>query len=76
MSEKSRELQSLKTLDTSAPEGLASERLDFDVWIEGRAQVQERRVVPQTVVRFHQEAAAHVPMSLREDPPSFGVPKA
>jgi superfamily II DNA or RNA helicase len=49
----------------NALEGLASKNLNLHMLIERRALAQERRVVPETIARFVQEAAAFVPWQLK-----------
>jgi hypothetical protein len=49
----------------NALEGLASKKLNLDMLIERRARAQERRIVPETIARFLQEAAEYVPLTLR-----------
>lgn len=48
----------------NALEGLASKSLNLEMLIERRARAQERRVVPETIARFLQEAAGFVPFKL------------
>jgi len=52
----------------NALEGLASKKLNLEMLIERRAQAQERRVVPETIARFLQEAAEFVPFTLKPVP--------
>jgi hypothetical protein len=52
----------------NALEGLATKRLKLEMLIERRASAQERWLVPETIVRFLQEAAPYVPMSLKPVP--------
>ena len=49
----------------TALEGLAAKKLNLDMLIERRARAQERRVVPETIARFIQEAAQHAALSLK-----------
>lgn len=49
----------------NALEGLASKKLNLEMLIERRARAQERRVVPETIVRFIREAASYVPLRLK-----------
>lgn len=49
----------------NALEGLASKKLNLEMLIERRARAQERRVVPETISRFMQEAAAYAEMPLK-----------
>lgn len=49
----------------NALEGLASKKLNLAMLIERRARAQERRLVPETIVRFMREAAPYVPLSLK-----------
>ena len=49
----------------NALEGLASKKLNLEMLIERRARAQERRVVPETIARFLQEAAEFVPFTLK-----------
>jgi len=42
----------------TALEGLASKKLNLEMLIERRARAQERRVVPETIARFLQQAGA------------------
>ena len=52
----------------NALEGLASKKLNLDMLIERRARAQERRVVPETIARFLQEAAEQVRLALSLSP--------
>lgn len=52
----------------NALEGLATKRLNLEMLIERRARAQERRVVPETIARFLQEAAETVPLTLKTVP--------
>lgn len=52
----------------NALEGLASKKLNLSMLVERRARAQERRVVPETIARFLQEAAKYVPWALRPLP--------
>jgi superfamily II DNA or RNA helicase len=49
----------------NALEGLASKKLNLAMLIERRALAQERRVVPETIARFMQGVAPHVPMGFK-----------
>jgi superfamily II DNA or RNA helicase len=49
----------------NALEGLASKKLNLDMLIERRARAQERRVVPETIARFLQEAAEQASFGIR-----------
>ncbi len=49
----------------NALEGLASKKLNLEMLIERRARAQERRVVPETIARFLNEAAEFVPLTLK-----------
>jgi hypothetical protein len=49
----------------NALEGLASKTLNLEMLIERRARAQERRVVPETIARFLNEAAEYVPLALK-----------
>jgi superfamily II DNA or RNA helicase len=49
----------------NALEGLAAKRLNLEMLIERRARAQERRVVPETIARFIEEAAPYVPLALK-----------
>ncbi len=55
----------------NALEGLASKTLNLEMLIERRARAQERRVVPETISRFMQEAAEYVPITIK---PVDGLP--
>jgi superfamily II DNA or RNA helicase len=57
----------------NALEGLASKKLNLEMLIERRARAQERRVVPETIARFLQEAAEFVPFALK---PVANIPYA
>ncbi len=57
----------------NALEGLASKKLNLEMLIERRARAQERRVVPETIARFLQDAADFVPLTLKSIP---GFPHA
>jgi superfamily II DNA or RNA helicase len=52
----------------NALEGLATKTLNLEMLIERRARAQERRIVPETIARFLQEAAPYVPISLKPIP--------
>ncbi|RMH34567.1 MAG: DUF3883 domain-containing protein [Nitrospirae bacterium] len=52
----------------NALEGLASKKLNLEMLIERRARAQERRVVPETIARFIQEAAEFIPLPLKHVP--------
>jgi hypothetical protein len=52
----------------NALEGLATKTLNLEMLIERRARAQERRLVPETIARFLQEAAPYVPMTLKPIP--------
>jgi hypothetical protein len=52
----------------NALERLATKTLNLELLIERRAPAQERWRVPETIVRFQQEAAPYVPMSLKPVP--------
>ena len=42
--------------------------LNLEMLIERRARAQERRLVPETIARFLQEAAPYVPITLKPIP--------
>ena len=54
----------------TALEGLATKTLNLEMLIERRARAQERRLVPETIARFLQEAAPYVPITRNLSPPS------
>lgn len=54
-----------RQLCQSALEGLASKKLNLAMLVERRAKAQERRVVPETLARFVEEAAAQVNLGLK-----------
>lgn len=49
----------------TALEGLASKKLNLEMLVERRARARERRVVPETIARFLHEAAAYIPLELK-----------
>ncbi len=49
----------------NALEGLASKKLNLEMLVERRARAQERRVVPETIARFIQEAAEYAQLRLK-----------
>ena len=49
----------------NALEGLASKRLNLEMLIERRARAQERRVVPETIARFLNDAAEYAGLALK-----------
>src|SRR5207253_1206422 len=57
-----------RTICQNALEGLATKKLNLEMLIERRALAQERRVVPETIARFLQEAAETVPLTLKSIP--------
>lgn len=57
--------EQFRAICQNALEGLASKKLNLEMLIERRAQAQERRVVPETIVRFIREAAGFVPLALK-----------
>lgn len=52
----------------NALEGLATKKINLEMLIERRARAKERRVVPETIARFMQEAAEFVPLTLKPIP--------
>ncbi len=63
----------------NALEGLASKRLNLEMLIERRARAQERRLVPETIARFLNEAAQYVPLALKpvaRIPHAFDPPRS
>ena len=52
----------------NALEGLASKNLNMEMLVERRALAQERRVVPETIARFLQEAAEFAKLALKPVP--------
>lgn len=52
----------------NALEGLATKRLNLEMLIERRARAQERRVIPETIARFIQEASEFVSFTLKPVP--------
>lgn len=52
----------------NALEGLASKKLNLSMLIERRALAQERRVVPETIYRFINEAAKIVNFKIKDHP--------
>lgn len=65
--------QQFRAICQNALEWLASKKLNLQMLIERRARAQERRVVPETIARFLQEAAEFVPWTLK---PVAGLPYA
>jgi superfamily II DNA or RNA helicase len=55
----------------NALEGLATKTLNLEMLVERRARAQERRVVPETIARFLQEAAPYAQMTVK---PSDALP--
>ena len=55
-----------KAITQNALEGLATKSLNLDMLVERRAAARERRVVPETIARFMNEAATYVPMNLKQ----------
>ena len=49
----------------NALEGLATKKLNLEMLIERRARAQERRVVPEAIARFLNEAADYVPIAFK-----------
>src|SRR5947209_1130144 len=49
----------------NALEGLAAKKLNLAMLVERRARAQERRVVPETIARFLNDAAEYVPLTLK-----------
>ena len=49
----------------NALEGLAAKKLNLEMLIERRAQAQQHRMVPETIVRFIREAASGVPLTIK-----------
>src|SRR5947209_1796274 len=49
----------------NALEGLAAKRLNLQMLIERRARAQERRVIPEAIARFLDEAAGYAGLSLK-----------
>lgn len=57
--------EKFRSICRNALEGLASKKLNLEMLIERRARAQERRVVPETIARFIQEASEYVPLKLK-----------
>lgn len=57
-----------RSICKNALEGLASKKLNLQMLIERRALAQERRVVPETIARFLNEAAEFVPFTIKSVP--------
>lgn len=57
--------QQFRAICQNALEGLASKKLNLDMLIERRARAQERRVVPETIARFLQEAAEQASFTIK-----------
>ena len=49
----------------NALEGLASKKLNLEMLVERRARAKERRLVPESIARFIQEASGFVPLKLK-----------
>ncbi len=49
----------------NALEGLATKKFNLDMLIERRARAQERRVVPETIARFIQDAAEYANFTIK-----------
>jgi len=49
----------------NALEGLATKSLNLEMLVERRARAQERRLVPETIARFINDAAPLVPLTLK-----------
>ena len=60
--------QQFRAICQNALEGLASKKLNLDMLIERRARAQERRVVPETIARFLQEAADQASFNIKPVP--------
>lgn len=58
------DVERFRDICQTALEGLASKNLNMSMLIERRARAQERRVVPETVARFMNEAAQSANMPL------------
>jgi hypothetical protein len=52
----------------NALEGLASKRLNMDMLVERRARAQERRVIPETIARFLDQASGYGGLTLKAVP--------
>lgn len=57
--------EKFRNICQNALEGLATKSLNLEMLVERRAKAQERRVVPETIARFMQEACALVPFTLK-----------
>ncbi|MCP9446721.1 MAG: SNF2-related protein [Nitrospira sp.] len=60
--------QEFRRICQNALEGLATKKINLEMLIERRARAKERRVVPETIARFMQEAAEFVPLTLKPIP--------
>ncbi|MBI5740561.1 MAG: DUF3883 domain-containing protein [Nitrospirae bacterium] len=60
--------QQFRSICQNALEGLATKRLNLEMLIERRALAQERRVVPESIVRFLKESTEYVPLNLKMIP--------
>jgi len=49
----------------NALEGLAAKKLNLEMLVERRARAKERRLVPESIARFIQDAAKFVPLKLK-----------
>ncbi|MDI6872298.1 MAG: helicase-related protein [Bacillota bacterium] len=54
-----------RSICQNALEGLASKNLNLAMLVERRAKAQERRMVPETIARFLEEAAGYVGLQLK-----------
>jgi superfamily II DNA/RNA helicase len=52
----------------NALEGLASNRLNMDMLVERRARAQDRRVIPETIARFLDQASGYGGLALKAVP--------
>ena len=59
------EEEHFRAICQNALEGLATKKLNLEMLIERRARAQERRVVPEAIARFLNEAADYVPLAFK-----------
>jgi superfamily II DNA or RNA helicase len=60
--------EQFRAICQNALEGLAAKKLNLEMLIERRARAQERRVVPETIARFINEAAGYAHLALKPIP--------